>query len=65
MRYVGHGFALYLDIKLVFHPGILTAAQRRHGSTGLLSLAQPQVPVHHRQLRGGEGQRMQWRQGFG
>lgn len=30
--------------------------QCRHGSTGFLSLAQPQVPVHHRQLRGGEGE---------
>lgn len=28
----------------------------RHGSPGLLPLAQSQVPLHHRQLRGGEGE---------
>lgn len=27
-----------------------------HGSPGLLPLAQPQVPVHHRELRGREGE---------
>lgn len=31
--------------------------RRRHGSPGLLPLAQPQVPVYHCQLRGREGER--------
>lgn len=31
-------------------------SRSRHGSPGLLPLAQPQVPLHHRQLRRGEGE---------
>lgn len=31
-------------------------ARRRYGSPGVLPLAQPQVPVHHRQLRRREGE---------
>lgn len=34
----------------------LPAPPACHGSPGLLPLAQPQVPLHHRQLRGGEGE---------
>lgn len=37
-------------------PGCRLQLRRRYGSPGFLSLAQPQVPVHHCQLRGREGE---------
>lgn len=35
--------------------GLRLGSAGRHGGAGLLPMAQPQVPLHHRQLRGGEG----------
>lgn len=37
-------------------PGCCFELPAGHGSPGVLPLAQPQVPVHHCQLRGGEGE---------
>lgn len=45
-----------LSVTFVRGPGRCFQLGRRYGSPGVLSLAQPQVPVHHCQLRGREGE---------
>lgn len=45
-----------LSVTFVRGPGRCLQLGRRYGSPGVLSLAQPQVPVHHCQLRGREGE---------
>lgn len=47
---------LSVSVTCVHGPGCCLQLGRRYGSPGVLSLAQPQVPVHHCQLRGREGE---------
>lgn len=47
---------LVSQVTFVRGPGCCFQLGHRYGSPGVLSLAQPQIPVHHCQLRGREGE---------